>query len=131
VQAADCGVCFNVRRYAPCGASSKPATTAAGKAKAAAAADEDEDNEIPGKVKRYDARRHILVVSLLNGKDRSFMLSNDVQVLVKGAASERGLRDPALKAGANVEIITTPGGRKVKEVKIMPAPLATGKKKAG
>jgi hypothetical protein len=113
-------------------ATSKTPTTTTGKAKAAAAADdEDDDNEIPGKVKRYDTRRHILVVTLLNGKDRSFMVANDVPVLVKGAPSQRGLRDPALRAGATVEIVTTPGGRKVKEVRIVPAPVATGKKKAG
>jgi hypothetical protein len=112
-------------------ASSKTPITTTGKAKAAAVPeDEEDDNEVPGKVKRYDTRRHILVVTLLNGKDRSFMLANDVPVLVKGAPSQRGLRDPALRAGASVEIVTTPGGRKVKEVKIVPAP-ATGKKKAG
>jgi hypothetical protein len=111
---------------------SKPAPTATGKAKPAATAEEaDEDNEIPGKVKKYDTRRHILVVSLLNGKDRSFLLSNNVEVMVKGVASARGLRDPALKAGAQVEIVTDAGGRKVKEVKIVPAPAATGRKKAG
>jgi hypothetical protein len=115
------------------GPNATPTEPNRGSSKPAAAAEEgaDEDNEIPGKVKRYDARRHLLVVSLLNGKDRSFMLSKDVPVMVKGVASEQGLRDPALKVGAQVEVITAAGGRKVKEVKIMPAPAATGRKKAG
>jgi hypothetical protein len=95
---------------------------------AAQAQEEDEDNEIPGQVKRFDPSRRILVISLLNGKDRAFMLSNDVKVLVRGAASRRGLQEPSLKSGAAVEIVTDEGGRKVKEVKIVPASELRGRK---
>jgi hypothetical protein len=86
----------------------------------AAVADED-DLEVPGKIKRFDATHHLLVVTLLNGKGRSFLLSRDVKVLVKGAASREGLEDPALKAGAAIEVVTDEGRHKVKELKIMPA----------
>jgi hypothetical protein len=82
--------------------------------------DEDDELEVPGKVKRYEPTRHILVVTLLNGKDRSFLLSRDVKVLVKGAASKEGLEDPALKVGASIEVVTDEGGHKVKELKIIP-----------
>jgi hypothetical protein len=91
-------------------------------------ADEDDDLEVPGKVKRFDTTRHILVVTLLNGKDRAFMLSKDVKVLVKDKASRHGLADPALKAGASIEVVTDEGGHKVKEVKIVPPAL---RRKAG
>jgi hypothetical protein len=92
------------------------------KAKSAAAAQaEDEDNEVPGKVKRFDSTQHLLVITLVNGKDRSFLLSKDVKVLVRGAESRRGLEDPALKAGASIEVFTDEGGHKVKELKIVPA----------
>jgi len=90
----------------------------------------EEDNEIPGKVKRFDATRRILVVTLLNGTDRSFLLARDVPVLIKGAVSKHGLEDPALKAGAAVEVVTDEGGHKVKELKIVPA-SAIQRRKAG
>jgi hypothetical protein len=62
-----------------------------------------------------------LVVSLVNGKDRSFLLAADVKVLVNSRVSRRGLNDPALQAGAPLTVITEAGGRKVKEVKVTPA----------
>jgi hypothetical protein len=81
------------------------------------ASDEDEE-EFPGHIKSMDPARRLLVVTLLNGKDRSFMLSNNVEVMVKGAMSKEGIHDEALKNGAPVTVITEPGGRKVKEVKL-------------
>jgi hypothetical protein len=94
---------------------------AAAKAKSAAAKAEDEDNEVPGKVKRFDSTRHLLVITLVNGQDRSFLLSKNVKVFVKDSESRRGLEDPALKAGASIEVVTDEGGHKVKELKIVPA----------
>lgn len=93
-------------------------------------ADQDEDQEVPGKIKRVDATRHMLVVTLLNGKDRAFLVSKDVPVLVTGAPSKQGLQDPALKPGASVEVVTDEGGHKVKEVKLTPA-SALKRRKAG
>ena len=102
----------------------KPETTAksvaAGKA-ASKQEEDDEDNEVPGRVVKMDSTRRILVISLLNGKERSFLLPADIKVLVKGTVSRQGLRDPALRAGAHVEVVTDEGGHKVKEVKITPA----------
>jgi hypothetical protein len=101
-------------------AEAEPAARSAGRA-AAKTEDEDDEAEVPGLVKRVDASRRILIVTLLNGKDRSFILPRDVKVLVRGAASKEGLGDPALKAGAHIEVVTDEGGHKVKEVKIIPA----------
>jgi hypothetical protein len=84
-------------------------------------AEADEDNEFPGKVKRFDPDRRMLVIKMVNGKDRAFILSKDVEVLVKGTKSKRGLEDPALKTGVAVEVVTDEGGRKVQEVRIVPA----------
>ncbi len=111
----------------------KKATTPLGKAvakgKAAATkVEEDEDNEVPGKVKSFDVERRILVVTLLNGKDRSFILPKDIKVLVKGAESRHGLEEPALKSGATIEVVTDESGRKVKELKIVPASQLKPKK---
>jgi hypothetical protein len=109
----------------------RPGDKTAAKGKAAAhSADEDEDLEVPGKVKSFDAKRHILVITLLNGKDRSFVLSKDVEVLVKGKASKQGLEDPALKVGASIEVVTDEGGHKVKELKVTPASTVQ-RRKAG
>jgi hypothetical protein len=95
---------------------------------AAAKKDEDEeDEEFPGKIKSVDPTKRLLVVTLLNGKDRSFLLSKEVKIMVRGAASKQGLQDPMLKAGIPVTVITDERGRKVKEVKVAPAP-ARGKK---
>src|SRR5262249_46371092 len=58
--------------------------------------EEDEDNEFPGKVKSVDPAKRMLVITLLNGKDRSFLLPNDVKVTVNGRASRRGLNDTSL-----------------------------------
>jgi hypothetical protein len=92
--------------------------------------EEDEDDEIPGRVKSYDANRRLLVVSLLNGKSRSFFLSRDVKVLVRGTPSRQGLSDPALKADVQVTVLLEPGGRRVRELHVGPAPAARSKKAA-
>jgi hypothetical protein len=117
-------------------AAAEPAKTKVGKmakaaaAKAAAAEEEDEDDEIPGKVKSFDPARRVLVVSLLNGKSRSFLLANDVKVMVKGTASKEGLKDAALKDGAVISVFVEAGGRRVKELHVTPAVAARTKKAA-
>jgi hypothetical protein len=117
------------KRTLPTDTEPQPKVKAATRGKAAVQpADEEDDLEVPGKIKRFDATRHILVVTLLNGKDRSFLLSKDVKVLVKGAASKHGLEDPALKTGAAIEVTTDEGGHKVKELKVTPA---SARRKAG
>jgi hypothetical protein len=85
--------------------------------------EEDDEAEIPGKVKSFDAAKRILVIALLNGKDRAFFLAKDVPVHVRGVISRQGLQDPALQAGAAVTIVTDEGGRKVKDVKIVTSKL--------
>jgi hypothetical protein len=90
--------------------------------------EDDEDEEFPGKVKSLDPTKRVLVITLLNGKDRSYLLSKDVKILVKGTASKQGLQDPMLKPGIPVTVVTEPGGRKVKEVKVAPAAATKGKK---
>jgi hypothetical protein len=79
---------------------------------------EEDDNEYPGKVKSVDPAKRMLVITLLNGKDRSFLLPSDVKVTVNGHASRRGLNDASLKAGNSLTVVTETGGRKVKEVKV-------------
>jgi hypothetical protein len=93
-------------------------------------ADDGDDDEIPGKVKSFDSERRILVVTLLNGKSRSFLLARDVKVLVKGAASKQGLRDPAIKEGILVTVVVAEGGRRVRELHITPLAAAKTKKAA-
>jgi hypothetical protein len=94
--------------------------------------EEDDEAEIPGHVKSFDADKRLLVVTLFNGKSRSFILARDVPVHIKGAAaaSAQGIKDPHLKAGAFVSVITDEAGRKVKELKITPA-SELKRKKAG
>ena len=86
------------------------------------AEEQDDDEEIPGHIKSFDAARRILVVSLFNGKTRSFILAQDVPVHIKGAnaASRYGLGDPELRPDAFVTVVTDEAGRKVKELKITP-----------
>jgi predicted RNA-binding protein len=88
----------------------------------------DEDEEFPGKIKSVDPAKRVLVITLLNGKDRSYLLSKDVKILVKGAASKHGLQDPMLKPGVPATVVTEPGGRKVKEVKVTSTSATRGKK---
>jgi hypothetical protein len=100
-----------------------------------AADEDDEDDEILGKVKSYNTSsgRHLLVVTLLNGKSRSFFLAKEVTVLVKGKPAKGGLEDPAIKEGTPVTVLTEPGGRRVKELHVeppAPAPTKTKTKKA-
>jgi hypothetical protein len=94
--------------------------------------EEDDEEEIPGHIKTFDATRRMLVLTLFNGKTRSFILAHDVPVHIKGeaAASSQGLTDPQLKSGAFVTVVTDEGGRKVKELVITPASQLR-KKKAG
>jgi len=98
--------------------------------KPAASEEDDEDDEFPGTVKSYNADRRLLVVSLLNGTSRSFFLSRDLKVLVRGVASKQGVADPSLKEGAHVTVLVEEGGRRVKELHVDPAPPARRTKKA-
>jgi hypothetical protein len=96
--------------------------------KAAVADDDDEDDEIPGKVKSFDAGKRMLVVALLNGKSRSFLLANDVKVVVKGTPSKQGLKDAALKDGAVISVVVEAGGRRVRELRVTPPAVARVRK---
>jgi len=82
---------------------------------------EGDDNDFPGKIKSVDPSQRLLVVALLNGKDRSFMLARDVKITVNGHASRLGLADTIFKPGIPLTVVTQEGGRKVKEVKVTPA----------
>jgi hypothetical protein len=82
---------------------------------------ESEDNDFPGKIKSVDPTRRMLVITLLNGKDRSFLLARDVKITVNGHASRLGLADTLVKPGIPLVVVTDEGGRKVKEVRITPA----------
>jgi len=105
----------------------KTPTKTAKKGEAPKKDEDEEDEEFPGKIKSVDPTKRMLVITLLNGKDRSFLLSKEAKILVRGTASKQGLQDPMLKAGIPVTVVTDEGGRKVKEVKVAPAP-ARGKK---
>jgi hypothetical protein len=85
--------------------------------------EEDDEDEIPGRIKSFDATRRMLVLTLFNGKTRSFILAHDVPVHIKGTAapSRQGLEDPQLKSGAHITVVTDEHGRKVKELVITPA----------
>jgi hypothetical protein len=85
--------------------------------------EEEDEEEIPGHIKSFDATRRMLVLTLFNGKSRSFLLARDVPVHIKGiaAASTEGLNDPQLKSGAFITVVTDEGGKKVKELIITPA----------
>lgn len=98
-------------------------------ARTASKDDEDEDNEVPGTIKSYDPNRRMLVVTLLNGRTRSFLLPREVKVVHRGILSRQGLEDPALKAGASVTVHVDAGGRRVRELQVNPAPAATTKSK--
>jgi hypothetical protein len=106
-----------------------PKAVAETAAKSVAAEDEDDDNEIVGKVKSYDTTsgRHLLVVTLLNGKGRPFFLSKEVKVLVKGKETKEGLLDPSIKSGTPVTVLTDSGGRKVLELHVGPPTPAPSK----
>jgi hypothetical protein len=56
--------------------------------------DDGDGEEFPGKVKSADPGRRLLVITLLNGKDRSFLLSKDVKISVSGPARARYRRSP-------------------------------------
>ncbi len=82
----------------------------------------DDDNDFPGKIKSVDADKNLIVVTLLNGKERSFMVGSEVKVTIGRRVSQKGLSDPALRPGARLTVITDEGGRKVKEVKVNGSP---------
>jgi hypothetical protein len=70
----------------------------------------------------------MLVITLLNGKDRSFLLASDVKVTVNGRVSRHGLSDTAIKPGIPLTVVTEAGSRKVKEVKVFSAAARRAKK---
>jgi hypothetical protein len=113
-----------IRGRTPPGADTETPAKSVAKGKTATKPEEEDDeNEIPGTVKSFDPARRILVIALLNGKEKSFILAKDVPVHVRGTVSRQGLRDSALKEGAHIEVVTDEGGRKVKELKILAARL--------
>jgi hypothetical protein len=95
--------------------------------KAAKEIEEKDDVDLLGHVKSFDSTKRMLVVSLVNGKNKSFLLSKDTPVKVKGAVSKRGIMDPAISSGAAVIVVTDADMRKVKEIRISQAKA----KKAG
>jgi hypothetical protein len=98
---------------------------------AAKSDEEDDDNDFPGKVKSVDPDKHMLVITLLNGKDRSFLLSSETKITVGRRVSQKGLSDPAIKAGAALVVMTDEGGKKVKEVKVSGAGAPRGGRRFG
>ncbi|HXY37962.1 MAG TPA: hypothetical protein VEI07_27285 [Planctomycetaceae bacterium] len=92
--------------------------------------DEEDDVEFPGKVKSVEPARHNLVITLVNGNDRSFLVSSEVKVLVNGRETRHGLSDAAFKPGVRLTVVTEPGGRKVKEVKVNTAAIRRQRKAA-
>ena len=111
-------------RDAKTGALSKAAKA---KLKAAKEIEEKDDVDLLGHIKSFDSAKRLLVVSLINGKNKSFILSKETPVKVKGTATKRGIMDPALTTGAAIVVVTDADMRKVKEVKISQAK----QKKAG
>lgn len=110
------------------GVAAPTARTKADAKKGAMAKDEEddgEDDEIPGKVKSYTGNR--LVVTLLNGTSRTFFLSKNLKVVVRGAVSKQGVADPAIKDGARVVVQVDETGRTVRELHVDPAPPARAK----
>jgi hypothetical protein len=82
----------------------------------AATQEAEEENEFPGTIKSVNADKNILVVTLLTGKNESFMVSKAAKVTIGGTASDKGLADTKLTPGTSVTVITE-GGNKVKEVR--------------
>jgi hypothetical protein len=102
--------------------SAQPAATNPIKREAATKqAEEDDEAEVLGHVKSFDSSKRILVITLLNGNTRSFILAKSTPVVIQGKESKEGIEDPALKTGAAIIVITDEGGRKVKELKISEA----------
>jgi hypothetical protein len=116
----------------PAGSARREAAKAATAATKGAAqeGEADEDDELPGKITSFDPSRRVLVVSLLNGQSRSFLLARDVRVLVRGKVSTQGLNDPALKAGTPVSVLVEAGGRRVRELHVARPPAPRAKKAA-
>jgi hypothetical protein len=71
-----------------------------------------------------DPAKRLLVITLLNGKNRSFLLS----IMVKGRTSKQGLEDCMFKPGIPITSSPISSGRKVIEVRVAPVPTAIGKK---
>jgi hypothetical protein len=86
---------------------------------------ETEATDIAGTIKSLNPAKHLLVVTLTDGTERSFLVPKTAKVSVGETVSENGLSDAQLKAGMSVTIVTE--GRKVKEVKA----TARSLKKAG
>jgi len=113
----------------PGDASAKPGTNRASGFRGADSAkseeaEEDQDNEFPGKIKSVDADKNLLVVTLLTGKDRSFMVGSEAKLTIGRRVSQKGLSDPALVPGTSVAVVTEEGSKKVKEVKVIVAGAA-------
>jgi hypothetical protein len=98
----------------------------AGRAGAKSEATETEATDIAGTIKSLNAAKNLLVVTLADGTERSFMVPKTAKVSVGDTVSEKGLGDSQLKAGMSVTIVVD--GRKVKEVR---ATTNHSKKKAG
>jgi hypothetical protein len=76
----------------------------AAKTTIAAAKAKEAIKEISGKIKSFDPERQVLVMTLSSGKDRPYLLTKDLAVLVDGKASKEGAKNLALKVGAAIKV---------------------------
>lgn len=79
---------------------------------------EKETGEVKGRVIKFDSGKKTLTVMTEAGK-REFGVGADTKVIdPHGKMSHDGLKDDRLVAGAEVELILSPGGKGIKEIQL-------------
>jgi hypothetical protein len=74
------------------------------------------DKEVTGKVVKVDATKKIIIVKTATG-NKEYTISDDTKFLgPKGGASDKGIKDDRLVAGAQVKLVIAGNNKTVREV---------------
>jgi hypothetical protein len=84
--------------------------------------------DISGKLIKVDAVKDVITYTGEDGKETTIDIGSGFKVFdATGAESKDGAKDKRLVTGANIKIVTSPGGRVAKELHLLPATTAKSK----
>lgn len=83
------------------------------------AQEKKETDPIVGKVKEVDAKKALFVITLKDGKDRTFLVNKETKFLgPQGGVSKLALKDDRMEPGYEVQVTASEDGKTAVQVKL-------------
>jgi len=80
---------------------------------------QDKKDAVAGKVKLVDIKKSEFVITLKDGKDRTFSVSKETKFIgPQGGVSKKGLKDDRMEPGYEVSVTAGTDGKSAVEVKL-------------